>query len=219
MGRQIYVVCPLVEESEKLDLNSVENVYERYSKEDFKEFRVEYLHGKMPPSKKDEIMKSFKEKNIDILISTSVIEVGISVPNATVMVIEDADRFGLASLHQLRGRVGRGSFESFCILKTNNNSAKSRERLAIMRDSNNGFEIAEKDLELRGPGDFFGIRQSGLQELKIADLLKDINVLKITQEAVKETLQKDTTLSSNENKNIRKKIIEDYGEYLKNIGM
>ncbi len=219
LGRQIYVVCPLVEESEKLDLNSVENVYERYSKEDFKEFRVEYLHGKMPPGKKDEIMKSFKEKNIDILISTSVIEVGISVPNATVMVIEDADRFGLASLHQLRGRVGRGSFESFCILKTSNNSTKSRERLAIMRDSNNGFEIAEKDLELRGPGDFFGIRQSGLQELKIADLLKDINVLKITQEAVKENLRKDATLSSNENKNIRKKIIEDYGEYLKNIGM
>lgn len=218
-GRQIYVVCPLVEDSEKLDLNSVQSIYEKYSNDFFKEYRVEYIHGKMPSSKKDEIMRRFKDGLVDILISTSVIEVGISVPNASVMIIEDADRFGLASLHQLRGRVGRGNYESFCILKTNNKSSTSKERLKIMEKSSNGFEIAQKDLELRGPGDFFGIRQSGLPEFKIADLIKDMQVLKLSKLAVDELLKNDKNLDSKENILINQKLLKMYSYIWNNLGM
>lgn len=217
-GRQVYVVCPLVEENETLDLKSVQEVYERYKNEIFKEFSVEYLHGKMKNKEKDDIMNRFKQNEINILISTTVIEVGISVSNATIMIIENADRFGLAALHQLRGRVGRGSFESYCVLKSNNRSQKSRERLQIMEKSNSGFEIAEKDLELRGPGDFFGIRQSGLPEFKLANLLKDIQVLKDAQDAAKAIIQKDKYLLSEENVKIKEAIYQKFGEQLKSIG-
>ena len=175
-GRQVYIVCPLVEENEDLDLNSVEKLYEEYKRE-FSDYSVGILHGKMKNKQKDEIMNEFKDNKINMLISTTVIEVGISVSNATVMVIENADRFGLAALHQLRGRVGRGSAASYCILKSNNKSAISRQRLDIMRKSNDGFLIAKKDLELRGPGDFFGIRQSGMPEFKLANLLTDTKIL------------------------------------------
>jgi ATP-dependent DNA helicase RecG len=217
-GRQVYVVCPLVEENETIDLKSVQEVYERYKNEIFKEFKVEYLHGKMKNKEKDDIMNRFKQNEINILISTTVIEVGISVSNATIMIIENADRFGLAALHQLRGRVGRGGFESYCILKSNNRSQKSRERLQIMEKSNSGFEIAEKDLEIRGPGDFFGIRQSGLPEFKLANLLKDIQILKNAQDAAKTIIQKDRYLSSEENVKIREAIYQKFGEQLKSIG-
>lgn len=213
-GRQIYVVCPLVEDSDTLDLNSVEKLYEKYKNETFKEFNVEFLHGKMKNKEKDEIMKRFKDNEINILISTTVIEVGISVSNATVMVIENADRFGLAALHQLRGRVGRGTYESYCILKSKNRLLKSRERLKIMEKSNSGFEIAEKDLELRGPGDFFGIRQSGLPEFKIANLLTDVKILKDSQEAAKALILKDPNL--NDNPKIKKVLFEKFGEQLVN---
>lgn len=213
-GRQIYVVCPLVEDSDTLDLNSVEKLYEKYKNVTFKEFNVEFLHGKMKNKEKDEIMKRFKDNEINILISTTVIEVGISVSNATVMVIENADRFGLAALHQLRGRVGRGTYESYCILKSKNRSLKSRERLKIMEKSNSGFEIAEKDLELRGPGDFFGIRQSGLPEFKIANLLTDVKILKDSQEAAKALILKDPNL--NDNPKIKKVLFEKFGEQLVN---
>ena len=155
-------------------------------KKEFSEYNVAILHGKMKNKEKDQIMHDFKDNKINILISTTVIEVGISVPNATLMIIENADRFGLAALHQLRGRVGRGSAASYCILKSNNKSAIARQRLDVMRKSNDGFEIAQKDLELRGPGDFFGIRQSGMPEFKLANLLTDNLVLEQTQEAVKE---------------------------------
>ena len=216
-GRQVYVVCPLVENNDTLELQSVEELYELYKNTYFKEYSVEFLHGKMKNKEKDEIMQRFKENKINILISTTVIEVGISVSNATVMVIENADRFGLAALHQLRGRVGRGNFESYCILKSNNRSVKSRERLKIMEKSNSGFDIAEKDLELRGPGDFFGIRQSGLPEFKLANLLKDINVLKASQEAAKEIIRSDKYLQSEENKNIKKALFDKFGDQLTNI--
>lgn len=216
MGRQVYVVCPLVEENEELDLNSVEKLYEEYKKE-FSGYTVDILHGKMKNKQKDEIMQSFKENKTNILISTTVIEVGISVPNATVMVIENADRFGLAALHQLRGRVGRGSAESFCILKSNNKSPVARERLDIMRKSNDGFLIAKKDLELRGPGDFFGIRQSGMPEFKLANLLADTKVLEKTQEAVKEIISLDKKLEKEENKKIKEALFSKYGEQLRNI--
>lgn len=215
-GRQVYVVCPLVEENEDLDLNSVEKLYEEYKKE-FAGYNVEILHGKMKNKEKDEIMKRFKENKTNILISTTVIEVGISVPNATVMVIENADRFGLAALHQLRGRVGRGSAASYCILKSNNKSAIARERLDIMRKSNDGFLIAKKDLELRGPGDFFGIRQSGMPEFKLANLLTDTKVLEQTQQAVKEIVTKDKHLELEENRSIKEALFLKYGEQLRNI--
>lgn len=213
-GRQVYVVCPLVEESDTLDLNSVEKLYEKYKNETFKEYNVEFLHGKMKNKEKDEIMKRFKDNEINILISTTVIEVGISVQNATVMVIENADRFGLAALHQLRGRVGRGTYESYCILKSKNRSLKSRERLKIMEKSNSGFEIAEKDLELRGPGDFFGIRQSGLPEFKLANLLTDVKILKDSQQAAKALISKDPTLK--DNPKIKRVLFEKFGEQLVN---
>lgn len=215
-GRQVYVVCPLVEENEELDLNSVEKLYEEYKKE-FKDYNVAILHGKMKNKEKDAIMQEFKENKINILISTTVIEVGISVPNATVMVIENADRFGLAALHQLRGRVGRGSEASYCILKSNNKSAIARQRLDIMRRSSDGFEIAQKDLELRGPGDFFGVRQSGMPEFKLANLLTDTKILEKTQEAVKEIIEKDKKLELEENAKIKYALYDKYGEQLRNI--
>lgn len=216
-GRQIYVVCPLVENNETLELESVEEVYEKYKNGFFKDVAVEFLHGKMKNKEKDEIMNRFKNNEIKILISTTVIEVGISVSNATVMVIENADRFGLAALHQLRGRVGRGSFESYCILKSSNRSLKARERLKIMEKSNSGFDIAEKDLELRGPGDFFGIRQSGLPEFKLANLLKDILVLKKAGEAAKNLIESDRNLEKEENKTIKKALFDKFGDKLINI--
>lgn len=217
-GKQVYVVCPLVEESEDGNLKSAEEIYESYKNETFKDLNVGLIHGKMKQSLKDEIMLQFKENKIDILVSTTVIEVGISVSNATIMIIENADRFGLAALHQLRGRVGRGSDKSYCILKTNNRSQTCKERLSIMEKSNDGFKIAEKDLELRGPGDFFGIRQSGLPEFKVANLLKDINILKLTQVAAKELMQEDPKLELDKNKYIKKIIYSRYSEQLKNIG-
>lgn len=215
-GRQVYVVCPLVEENEDLDLNSVEKLYEEYKKE-FNGYNVAILHGKMKNKEKDSIMQEFKANKINILISTTVIEVGISVPNATVMVIENADRFGLAALHQLRGRVGRGSASSYCILKSNNKSAIARQRLDIMRKSNDGFEIAQKDLELRGPGDFFGVRQSGMPEFKLANLLTDTKILESTQEAVKTLIEEDRTLSLPQNSKIKNALYNKYGEQLKNV--
>lgn len=172
----------------------------------------------MRNKEKDEIMQKFKENKINILISTTVIEVGISVSNATLMIIENADRFGLAALHQLRGRVGRGQFQSYCILKSNNKSVTSRERLKIMEKSNSGFDVARKDLELRGPGDFFGIRQSGLPEFKLADLLKDIKVLENAQKAAKELLKEDKYLEKTENTALKKELYEKFGDMLKNIG-
>jgi len=218
-GRQVYVVCPLVEENETLELKSVTEVYNEYISGDLKQFKTEFIYGKMKAKEKDEIMKRFKNNEFNILISTTVIEVGVNVPNATMMIIENADRFGLAALHQLRGRVGRGEHESYCILKSSIRSSKVIERLKIMEKSNNGFEIAEKDLELRGPGDFFGIRQSGLPEFKLADLLKDMKVLQITQVAVKELLENDRLLEKDCNKVLKDEIYTQYGNQLKNIGM
>lgn len=158
-GRQIYIVCPLVEENEEIDAKSVLETVEKYKNEILKNYRVEYLYGKMKAKEKEEIMNTFKNGDINVLISTTVIEVGVDVPNATVMVIENAERFGLAQLHQLRGRVGRGEHKSYCILKFKGTSDIIRKRMQIMADTNDGFKIAEKDLELRGTGDFFGTKQ------------------------------------------------------------
>lgn len=207
-GRQAYIVCPLVEENEELDLKSVEKLYEKYKTETFSEYKVEYIHGKMKAKEKDEIMLKFKNKEIDILISTTVIEVGVDVPNANIMVIEDAQRFGLAQLHQLRGRVGRGEYKSYCILKYEGKGDTVRKRMKVMCDTNDGFIISEKDLELRGSGDFFGTMQHGLPEFKIANLFEDIAILKVAQEEAINILKKDPNLEQKENE-ILKKLIQD----------
>ena len=204
-GRQAYIVCPLVEESEEINAKSVLELAEKYKTEVFKDYKVEYLHGKMRPKEKDEIMEKFKEKQIDILISTTVIEVGVNIPNANIMVIENAERFGLAQLHQLRGRVGRGEYKSYCILKYEGNSEVIRKRMQVMQDTNDGFIISEKDLELRGSGEFFGTKQHGLPEFKIANLFEDIKILKLVQSVSAKILQEDPLLENE--KNIRLKLL------------
>lgn len=209
-GRQIYIVCPLVEENEEIDAKSVLETVEKYKNEILKDYRVEYLHGKMKVKEKEVVMNEFKNGNIDVLISTTVIEVGVDVPNATVMVIENAERFGLAQLHQLRGRVGRGEHKSYCILKFTGNSDVIRKRMQIMADTNDGFKIAEKDLELRGTGDFFGTKQHGIPDFKVANLFEDMKILieaqKLALEIIKEDpgfqLEKNNLLKEHVNKKI-----------------
>ncbi len=178
LGRQIYVVYPLIEESEKLDLKAATAMYEELRTHIFPKRRIGLLHGKMKPAEKDQIMSEFVSGELDILVSTTVIEVGVDVPNASVMVIEHAERFGLSQLHQLRGRVGRGSEQSYCVLLTGDKkTATARERLGIMEETNDGFRIAEKDLELRGEGEILGTRQSGVHIFKIANIIRDVEIL------------------------------------------
>lgn len=211
-GRQAYIVCPLVEENEEIDANSVVELAEEYKNNVFKEFRVEYIHGKMRPKEKDEIMQRFKNGEIDILISTTVIEVGVNVPNASIMIVENSERFGLAQLHQLRGRVGRGDYQSYCILKYNINSDVVRQRMKIMQDTNNGFIIAEKDLELRGSGEFFGTKQHGLPEFKIANLFEDMPILQNVQALAVRIINEDPELELEKNKELRVIVDNKFGD-------
>ena len=213
-GRQAYIVCPLVEENEELDLKSVEKLYETYKTEIFPQYRVEYIHGKMKQKDKDSIMERFKKGDIDILISTTVIEVGVDVPNANIMVIENAERFGLAQLHQLRGRVGRGEYQSYCILKYEGKGETVRKRMQVMCETNDGFIISEKDLELRGSGDFFGTMQHGLPEFKIANLFEDMPILKSVQSLAVKIINEDSKLEKDENK-LLKDLIKD--KFMKRI--
>lgn len=217
-GRQVYIVCPLIEESETIDANSAEELAERIAHEDFRDLRVGLMHGKIKPKEKDEVMHKFIRGEIDILVSTTVIEVGVNVPNATLMVIENAERFGLAQLHQLRGRVGRGIHQSYCVLYNQGKSKISAERMKIMEQSNDGFKISEKDLELRGPGEFFGIRQHGIPEFKIANIYNDMEILKEAQEAAVLTLTDDPDLSDDKNAVSRKRLDEDFLRYTQNLG-
>ena len=196
-GRQAYVICPMIEESEKMEVQSVLNYMEELTKE-LSACRVACVHGKMKAKEKQEIMDDFAAGEIDVLVSTTVIEVGINVPNATIMLIENAERFGLAQLHQLRGRVGRGGEKSYCILVSDTKTKIAKERMKTMTESEDGFVISEKDLKLRGPGEFFGIRQHGLPELKIADLYKDMPILKEAQSAAAELLKRDRFLTAAE---------------------
>ena len=207
-GRQAYIVCPLVEDSDDMDLKSVTALAEKYKTEVFSEYRVEYLHGKMKAKEKDDIMQRFKNGEIDILISTTVIEVGVDVPNASIMIIENAERFGLAQLHQLRGRVGRGEYKSYCILKNEGHSKVCKERMKVMCQTNDGFVISEKDLELRGSGDFFGTAQHGVPELKIANLFENIRELKEVQELASQIIADDPNLEKEKNFRL-KNLIED----------
>ena len=210
-GRQAYIVCPLVEENEDLEgLQSVVELAEKYQKETFSEYKVAYLHGKMKPKEKDEIMQRFKDGEIQILIATTVIEVGVNVPNASIMVVENAERFGLAQLHQLRGRVGRGEYQSYCILKYEGNGETIRQRMKVMCDTNDGFIISEKDLELRGSGDFFGTEQHGLPEFKIANLFEDMAVLKKVQGLALKIMGDDPLLEKEKNAKLNDLVKEKF---------
>ena len=210
-GRQAYIVCPLVEENEDMEgLQSVIELAERYQKETFSEYKVAYLHGKMKPKEKDEIMERFKNGEIQILIATTVIEVGVNVPNSSIMVVENAERFGLAQLHQLRGRVGRGEYQSYCILKYEGNSETIKQRMKVMCDTNDGFIISEKDLELRGSGDFFGTEQHGLPEFKIANLFEDIAVLKKVQRLALKIMEDDPLLEKEKNAKLNNLVKEKF---------
>ena len=213
-GRQAYIVCPLVEENEEMNLKSVTELAEKYKKEVFKEYRVEYLHGKMKNKEKDEIMMKFKEGEIDILIATTVIEVGVNVPNASIMVVENAERFGRAQLHQLRGRVGRGEYQSFCILKYEGKSETIQKRMKVMTDTNDGFIISEKDLELRGTGEFFGTKQHGMPEFKIANLFEDMPILKEVQKLASQLIDEDPKLEKKENKLLKEMVKEKFHDRL-----
>ena len=216
-GRQAYIVCPLVEESETLKLKSAEELYLSLKDEAYKDFNVGLLHGRMKSSEKDDIMEKFKNKELDILISTTVIEVGVNVPNANIMVVYNAERFGLAQLHQLRGRVGRGEYQSYCILINGSNSRISRERMRILQKSTDGFYISEKDLELRGPGEFFGTRQHGLPDLKIANLFTDMDILKLAQRKAKEILEEDSLLLDERHFLLRQNIIRMFKDSIKDL--
>ena len=210
-GRQAYVVCPLVEENEEFEnYKSVIELAEKYQTTIFPEFRVEYLHGKMKQKEKDEIMQEFKDGKIQILVSTTVIEVGVNVPNANIMVVENAEHFGLAQLHQLRGRVGRGEYQSYCILIYEGNSKTTKERMKIMKETDNGFIVAEKDLELRGSGEFFGTRQHGLPEFKIANLFEDVGTLKEVQKLTLKIEETDPRLEKEENEKLHKLVEEKF---------
>ncbi len=188
---QVYIVCPLIEETETSDLKNAEELSTKLQ-EQFTDITVGLLHGKMKPRLKDEIMMQFAEGKIDVLVSTTVIEVGVNVPNANVMIIENAERFGLSQLHQLRGRVGRGGDQAYCILFAHGSNEVTKKRMETMCISNDGFYISEQDLKLRGPGDFFGTRQHGLPEMKIANLFEDQDILKLAQEAAKEISEEGT---------------------------
>lgn len=218
-GRQAYIVCPLVEESEVLEVQSATEVYEELANEMFPDLRVGLLHGKMKAKEKDEIMEAFKNHELDILVSTTVIEVGVNVPNATLMIVENAERFGLSQLHQLRGRVGRGSEKSYCTLIYDSKTKVCKQRMDIMEETNDGFKISEKDLEIRGPGDFFGTRQHGLPELKVANLFKHMRILRMVQKEAREIYSKDPSLELKENQGIKYKIEEMFKSIGENISL
>ena len=193
-GFQAIVVCPLVEESAKLELASATDEYERL-RAVFPGMRVGLIHGQLPPAEKDAVMTEFRHGNIDLLVATTVIEVGIDVPNATVMVIEDADRFGLSQLHQLRGRVGRGKYEGTCFLIADATTPEGKARIAAMADTNDGFQLAEIDLDLRGQGTVFGSRQSGLVDLKLANIIRDAALLELARDYAFELVDADPELA------------------------
>lgn len=205
-GRQAYVICPMVEESEQIDAENVMDYTKLLKKKLSSEITVEYLHGKMKGKEKNQIMERFGSGEIQVLVSTTVVEVGVNVPNATVMMIENAERFGLAQLHQLRGRVGRGKYQSYCIMVDASGEEDIRKRLDILNRSNDGFYIASEDLKLRGPGDIFGLRQSGEMEFKLADIFTDANLLKTVSEEVDRLLDEDPELEREENQALKTRL-------------
>ena len=219
MGRQAYVICPMVEESEGLEAENVTDYARKLQEILPGEIKVEILHGKMKPKEKNRIMEAFASGEIQVLVSTTGVEVGVNVPNATVMMVENAERFGLAQLHQLRGRVGRGEHQSYCIFIQGNNEENTSKRLKILNESNDGFYIAGEDLKLRGPGDLFGIRQSGLMEFKIGDIYNDAGILKNASEAAGEILALDFDLILPQHKALKEHLKGYMSEELENLGI
>ena len=219
MGRQAYVICPMVEESEGLEAENVTDYARKLQEILPGEIKVEILHGKMKPKEKNRIMEAFASGEIQVLVSTTVVEVGVNVPNATVMMVENAERFGLAQLHQLRGRVGRGEHQSYCIFIQGNNEENTSKRLKILNESNDGFYIAGEDLKLRGPGDLFGIRQSGQMEFKIGDIYNDAGILKNASEAAGEILALDFDLILPQHKALKEHLKGYMSEELENLGI
>ena len=211
-GRQAYLVCPAVEGEEEQNLKSVKAYAQELQTNIFPHLRVGLLHGKMRPKEKDRVMSAFAAGELQILVSTTVIEVGVDVPNAALMVVENAERFGLSQLHQLRGRVGRGGHESFCVLVTASRNPDSLARLRTLASTTDGFRIAEEDLKLRGPGDFFGSRQHGLPQLKVADFSGDMRVLRQAQDAAQALLAQDRSLSRPEHAPLLERVRELFSE-------
>ena len=210
-GRQAYFVYPLVEESEKIDLKNATDEFEKL-KNQFPAVRFGLLHGKMKSVEKDEIMQKFRGHEIDVLVSTTVIEVGVDVPNANIMIIEHAERFGLSQLHQLRGRVGRGEHKSFCVMIMGYAvNADTKARVEFMEKTNDGFKVAEYDLEIRGPGEFMGSKQSGLPGFKMANLVRDFELLKAARDSAFEILKIDPDLKKIEHALIREELLKSYG--------
>lgn len=205
-GRQAYIVCPLVDESDTLELQSVINLYERLKERYFQGIEIEFIHGKIKPVDKDRIMKNFENGKIKVLVATTVIEVGINVPNSNIMVIYNAERFGLSQLHQLRGRIGRGNYDSFCILVSNNKSTNVKKRMDIMCSSNDGFYISEQDFLLRGYGDILGYRQSGEARFKILNIQKDYELLKLAIKYVDKLLKDDFNFEKEENQVVKRNV-------------
>lgn len=218
-GRQAYIVCPLVDESDTLELQSVINLYERLKERYFQDVEIEFIHGKLKPVDKDRIMKDFENGKIKVLVATTVIEVGINVPNSNIMVIYNAERFGLSQLHQLRGRIGRGNYESFCILVSNNKSTNVKKRMDIMCSSNDGFYISEQDFLLRGYGDILGYRQSGEARFKILNIQKDYELLKSAIKYVDKILMDDFNFENEENQVLKRNVDEFIQNLSNNIIM
>ena len=210
-GRQVFVVCPMVEENEELNIK-LKSAQEHAAQLSalFPDLKVACIHGKMKAKDKEATMAAFVSGEIQILVSTTVIEVGVDVPNASLMIVENADRFGLSQLHQLRGRVGRGKHKSYCVLVSNNDSPEVKARLNIMCKTGDGFKISEEDLRLRGPGDFFGSRQHGLPEMHVADLGADVNVLQLAQEESRRLLENDPQLELPEHRALRQRVDKLY---------
>jgi len=205
-GRQAYVICPLIDESDKLQVRAAEQMAEHLQKDVFPDLRVGLLHGRMKPAEKEAVMEAFRAGELDILVSTTVIEVGVDVPNAAVIVIEDADRFGLAQLHQLRGRVGRSEHQSYCVLIADPKSEEGQRRMEIMTRTDNGFLIAEEDLRIRGPGEIYGTRQSGMPSFRVADLVKDMRLLEVARQEAFRLLERDPELARPEHTALREAV-------------
>lgn len=218
-GRQVYVICPMVEESEGMDGENVLDYTLKLRNVFSSDIKIASLHGKMKAKEKNVIMEAFAAGEIQILVSTTVVEVGVNVPNATVMMVENAERFGLAQLHQLRGRVGRGEYQSYCIFMQGNGAKEISKRLQILNKSNDGFYIAGEDLKLRGPGDLFGIRQSGLLEFKLGDIYQDVDILKAASETALEILSLDADLSLPQNEELQRRLSAYMKEDLQNLGL
>ncbi|TMP92974.1 MAG: ATP-dependent DNA helicase RecG, partial [Verrucomicrobia bacterium] len=215
-GRQLYVIYPLIDESEKLDVKAASAEYELW-RERLHPYPCELLHGRIPAPEKQEIMERFRRGATKALISTIVIEVGVDIPNATVMLIENAERFGLAQLHQLRGRIGRGEHKSYCILLTSDQSKETSAKLAVLEKTISGFEVAEADWELRGPGDLLGTAQSGLPVLKIGNLKTDAHLMRRARAAAISIFEADPRLELPENQRFRRLIVEQQGRTFSNV--